>query len=125
MKIFLFLICAVVAVFLMQSPAAGIGTLQGSAERREICLGALIPNGFLIVDYKSDPFNCPNSPGAFNKIVIERFVGRPAGSRMDICGGQVVPYGWRITSDSSWDPRRCRTDDDPQGGYHAKIQRSG
>lgn len=76
------------------------GAANAYANRRLICRGGSIPDGWLLVDDVRDPNACggpnPSVVRMYNVWVIERIDDRMVGTVIDVCAATPVPEGWEL-----------------------------
>lgn len=83
-------------------PGADEGSADFSSsisDRQEICVGAPVPYGWIIVDTIITATRClPNWYLQVNVLVIERHLGKPIGATMTACQTFFIPEGWVVTA---------------------------
>ncbi len=89
-------------------PGAG-DTPTPSADTQEVCRGASIPPGWLMMNSSYDRYRCPQPEGQGDNVVtIWRYEDKPVGTEQQVCERSPTPPGWEA-SNHRWDPTRCRT----------------
>ena len=68
--------------------------------RNQICRGAAIPMGWILVDNQRDAESCdgenPVSLNLYNVWVISRYEDLPVGATLDVCASAQIPDGWQL-----------------------------
>ncbi len=87
---------------------AGGAPSPADAHTQEVCMGAPVPAGWLILNTHWDNQRCTQSAGqGDNMLTLWHYDDQPVGTEQQVCERNPTPPGW-VASKHRWDPASCR-----------------
>ncbi|HVE78956.1 MAG TPA: hypothetical protein VNA89_08850 [Gemmatimonadaceae bacterium] len=119
------------------APAARAGAQAAAAkpevdprlrnERQLVCRGAIVPEGWILVDDTRDTSMCggdnPSTVNRYNIWAIQRYNLLPVGTILNVCAVAQTPPGW-VLIDIYRDRDACGHPDDPFAPNVKRIRRA-
>lgn len=77
------------------------------AQRREVCVGGEVSDGWIVVDARWVPTKCGNPTSIEDNVwVVERYADKPPGTTMVVCTFARTPPGWEVVG-TAWSATQC------------------